>query len=156
MNSLNNLSFPISHPKPYQVIQRYGYEAANAYANHASGPSLGSGVISISGNISGHKSGKLEARTLLFPDAYGIAVDWQQLEVQWEGDNFHAGLIVPAGGWYRLEVRYTDGAEIPTSCTSYVEPVGVGEVFIIAGQSYGENCNGNICKLKILKEESVR
>ena len=44
----------------------------------------------------------------------------------------------PAGGWYRLEVRaLKDGKEIGSAV---VDHVGVGEVFVGAGQSNSTNC----------------
>jgi hypothetical protein len=44
---------------------------------------------------------------------------------------------VPAGGWYRLEVRaLRAGVEVSATV---VEHVGVGEVFIVAGQSNAAN-----------------
>ena len=48
-------------------------------------------------------------------------------------------------GWYRLEVRCRVG-EVVTHAAS-VEPFGVGEVFIVAGQSYATNCNDERLKV---------
>lgn len=50
-----------------------------------------------------------------------------------------AEVAVAAGGWYRLEVRWRgrDGA----IQVAAVEPIGVGEVFLVAGQSYATNTN---------------
>ena len=50
-----------------------------------------------------------------------------------------AEIRMPAGGWYRLEVRLQSVAGHSTDAA--VEPVGVGEVFLIAGQSYATNTN---------------
>ena len=47
--------------------------------------------------------------------------------------------VIGAGGWYRLEVRWR-GRAGPTHL-AVVEPVGVGEVFLVAGQSYATNTN---------------
>ncbi|MEO8498977.1 MAG: sialate O-acetylesterase, partial [Planctomycetota bacterium] len=44
-----------------------------------------------------------------------------------------------AGGWYRLELRCRAGDDIRAAAA--VEPIGVGEVFVVAGQSYATNCN---------------
>ena len=44
-----------------------------------------------------------------------------------------------AGGWYRLEIRRLNQKTV--MATGTVEPIGVGEVFLIAGQSYATNCN---------------
>jgi hypothetical protein len=144
----NDPVFLITQPKPYQVIQRYGYDAEKAYANHPGGPCLGSGVIQISGFVRERKPGRMEARILLLHDAYGEAVDWQLLEVLWQGTGFYAAFVVPAGGWYRLEVRYADDETNLVCFNSIVEPVGVGEVFIIAGQSYAENSNHEYLRIE--------
>jgi hypothetical protein len=45
---------------------------------------------------------------------------------------------VPAGGWYKLEIRALLGNKTVYSKT--VEKVGVGEVFVTAGQSHSTNC----------------
>lgn len=59
--------------------------------------------------------------------------------MSWEERTFSTHLEVPAGGWYKLELRYFDNNEnVSTAC---VQPFGIGEVFLIAGQSYAENCN---------------
>ena len=51
--------------------------------------------------------------------------------------NFAADITTPAGGWYRLELRTVrDGKPIEEA---KVEHVGVGEVFIVAGQSNSAN-----------------
>ena len=44
-----------------------------------------------------------------------------------------------AGGWYRIELRCRQ-AEVVTHLGA-VEPVGVGEAFLVAGQSHATNCN---------------
>ncbi len=44
-----------------------------------------------------------------------------------------------AAGWYRFEVRGQRGDS--TVATGVVEPIGVGELFVVAGQSYATNTN---------------
>ncbi len=68
----------------------------------------------------------------------GAAPDqWQALSAP-PGRFFRATLPAPAGGWYRLEVRaLKDGKEVASSS---VDHVGVGEVFVGAGQSNATNC----------------
>jgi len=51
-----------------------------------------------------------------------------------------ADVVVPAGGWYRLEVRER-GRDGTIRREAAVEPFGVGEVFLVAGQSYATNTN---------------
>lgn len=54
-------------------------------------------------------------------------------------NRLRANTTIPAGGWYRLEVRVSTGGQVIAA--GAVEPVGVGEVFLIAGQSYADNCS---------------
>ena len=55
-----------------------------------------------------------------------------------EARAFDATLPVPAGGWYKLEVRaLKDGKEVAAGAVGHV---GVGEVFVGAGQSNSTNC----------------
>ena len=50
---------------------------------------------------------------------------------------FEAAIEVAAGGWYRLEVRATSGGKpVAQACVGHV---GVGEVFVVAGQSNAAN-----------------
>ena len=76
------------------------------------------------------EAGSVEARVALADDP-----PWQPL--QRDGDHFRGACDAPAGGWHRLEVRsIVDGA---VAGTARVERVGVGEVFVVAGQSNSAN-----------------
>lgn len=63
---------------------------------------------------------------------YRLQGEWQTLPCNPDTHQFSAQIRVAAGGWYRLEV------EAGTTKAS-VEHVGVGEVFIVAGQSNAAN-----------------
>ncbi len=65
-----------------------------------------------------------------------IAARWQALKVD-RGCRVDDTLAAPAGGWYRLEVRFRTAGRV-TAQTS-VAHVGVGEVFVISGQSNATN-----------------
>jgi Carbohydrate esterase, sialic acid-specific acetylesterase len=52
---------------------------------------------------------------------------------------------VPARGWYRLEIRGRVGEQVTR--LGAVEPIGVGEVFLVAGQWYATNCNDERLKV---------
>jgi hypothetical protein len=71
-------------------------------------------------------AGATHWRVVALTNAFGKSTDWAPLPAR--------GADIRAGGWYRLEVR-------AGTATVSVEPVGVGEVFLIAGQSYAANCN---------------
>jgi hypothetical protein len=62
---------------------------------------------------------------------------WQPLPFDGRVRRFRAELPAPAGGWYRLEVRLLARGE--TVSHASIEHVGVGEVFVVAGQSNSAN-----------------
>ena len=78
---------------------------------------------------------KLEAR--LIPPAPAAPGPWGELPFDPGAKGFQADLSDSAGGWYRLEVRISRHGSIAGSVA--VEHVGIGEVFVIAGQSNSAN-----------------
>jgi predicted esterase len=68
--------------------------------------------------------------------AGGRAGEWRKLDAKIAG-RFEAAVEVAAGGWYRLDVRATVKGKALGEAT--VERVGVGEVFVVAGQSNSAN-----------------
>lgn len=76
---------------------------------------------------------RVEAR-LLARDGVGTSItDWRTIQGNPTGGTF-AGDITAQGGWYNLEVRGMNGDQQVGTVTT-VERVGIGEVFVIAGQS---------------------
>jgi hypothetical protein len=75
----------------------------------------------------------------------GKDMDGKELPDQWssisyveQSKSFFGKVQVPAGGWYKVEVRATkDGKPVADPVT--IDKVGVGEVFVIAGQSNSTN-----------------
>jgi hypothetical protein len=62
---------------------------------------------------------------------------WTELGIDKQTGNFAAEFNAPAGGWYRCEIRMIkDGKEV---AVKGIEHVGVGEVFVAAGQSNSTN-----------------
>jgi hypothetical protein len=74
----------------------------------------------------------LEARLI-----NGKPQDWQAVPAATDDTSIAGSFDAPAGGWYRLDVRITSGGA--TLAENSVEHVGVGEVFIVAGQSNSAN-----------------
>lgn len=110
----------LTAPREYQVIQR---------------TSTGSGHISIRGTLTepGGENAVVEAR-IVTADHAG---PWQahpraalSREVALEAE-------APAGGWYRVEVRVLNAGAVMAAAG--VDHVGVGEVFVVAGQSNSAN-----------------
>ncbi|MEQ1828110.1 MAG: sialate O-acetylesterase [Pirellula sp.] len=106
-------------PLDYQVIQR---------------KSIDSGSISIVGRLpSIDGSLLLEARIV----TKGKESQWHKLTGSIEAGMFRAILDSPAGGWHRLEVRASSNEMVVAE--GFVEHVGIGEVFVVAGQSNSAN-----------------
>lgn len=63
----------------------------------------------------------------------GVGFDYRTIQANPTGGSFTGELTGVAGGWYRLEVRGVLNEQ--TTGYAVLEPIGVGEVFVIAGQS---------------------
>lgn len=94
-------------------------------------------VVNISGTYTTAVT-RIDARVVA-RNNQGFSTDWQPIVANPQGGVF-SGQLTVQGGWYDLDVRLMrDGQEI---ATRRVERVGVGEVFIIAGQSNAGNIRG--------------
>jgi hypothetical protein len=116
--SASAAAFEVSSPKARQVIQRTGTTTDVAVRGTAPG------------------ADRVQARLVARAGFAGASTGWAPLAVDTRGR--YAGVVpAVAGGWYDLEVRSQTGAvHLPLAT---VERVGVGEVFIIAGQSNSAN-----------------
>jgi len=110
----------ISSPLEYQVFQR-------STRLH--------GVIIVSG--AALAATRVEARVEGTSIAGPLPGRWQRLTLDPAKKQFSGQLPVIAGGFYRVEIKTTNKVGQPTLLT--VPNVGVGEVFIIAGQSNSTN-----------------
>lgn len=75
---------------------------------------------------------RIEARLVALQSDFGYSTDWQLLSGSPRQGVFQ-GLLTGRGGWYRLDVRGMRAGQV-ISQTS-VDRVGIGEVFLVAGQS---------------------
>ena len=117
----------LSSPVEFQVFQR---------SSSAEGTLLLEGLVaSGSGQASraGSLPGSLSVR-LLGKDLPG---DWKPVPFDPRVPAFRMELKVPAGGWFRVEVCASNPAK--PEALAAVEHVGVGEVFVVAGQSNSAN-----------------
>lgn len=126
-------ALPLESPLPWQVIQREGYDPRETHPHAVGGPKLGSGRIRIAGKF---PAGKLQVRVLKADTTPETVVrDWSEPETV-AGERH---VTVPAGGWYQVDVRVLEGDSAVAQGS--VKPVGIGEVFVIAGQSYAAGAN---------------
>jgi hypothetical protein len=82
---------------------------------------------------------KVEARCIArtFTPSQGTTTAWQTIQMNPTGGVFYGSMSL-TGGWYDLEIRASFEGTIISTVT--VERVGIGEVFVVAGQS---NASGN-------------
>ena len=78
---------------------------------------------------------RIEARLVPIKQGQGTATDWRLLVDKPQNGSF-VGSIIGAGGWYELQVRGWKNGIVVTQ--SAVDRVGIGEVFLIVGQSNAE------------------
>jgi chitodextrinase len=107
----------ITFPMEKAVFQRNNSNQANLYIGGTFSVSLTS----------------VEARLLNPLAGNAVVINWTTIQNSPTGGTFFGSLNNVNGGWYTLEVRGKDGNTVVG--TSTLNRVGVGEVFIIAGQS---------------------
>lgn len=99
----------------------------------------GFGRALFTGKINPEKGNLIVAR-VMSEDSNIMVVPWIKCDV--EGDTFSVRLTIPQGGLYRVEARQTVGEFNPKTnrydwaeYISYAHHIGVGEIFVMAGQS---------------------
>ena len=113
----SELMVTIQSPDEHQIIQRDEYNKA---------------VFPVSGSTK-YTVDLIEGRYITLET--GFESEWVSLAVPLSS-NFYGTIEVPTG-WHRLELRFmNEGTQVALHT---VNPVGVGEVFIVAGQSNSAN-----------------
>ncbi len=102
----------------------------------------GRSQISIAGTYS-QLIDKVEVRAVAVIPGQGIDTDWAVLQSNPSGGVF-LGTVTLLGGWYSLQVRASYKNAVVAS--DVIPRFGVGEVFIIAGQSNGQGLRGTLTK----------
>lgn len=129
----------LTSPQSNQVVQRVGFDLAAAQKKPEA-TALGFADVAVRGNVpKGTERATWEYRVIALKKTKRLETDWGKLEIHATDAKFEASARVHAGGWYRLEIRGRANDDIVAS--GAVEPIGVGEVFVVAGQSYATNCN---------------
>ena len=136
------LKLRLESPMDYQIFQRATRDQ---------------GKVIIAGAILPESKEALPLDTIqarLIGESYtsnALSGKWQKLPFDPRVSGFRGELAVPAGGWYKLEIVVLRQNQPVLSNT--VEHVGVGEIFVIAGQSnsanYGEQQNRTLTGLVV-------
>ncbi|MCK8495686.1 hypothetical protein M0L20_27725 [Spirosoma sp. RP8] len=106
----------ITHPMSRLVVQR-GAD--------------GNGRLYLSGRLPSAVD-RVEAQLVPANAGQGTATDWQVVQSN-PTNNIFLGYVTGSGGWYVLNVRTIVGGTVTSQAS--VQPVGIGEVFVTAGQS---------------------
>ena len=110
-------SLSLSSPTERAVYQRNDENMAN---------------VPVKGTFTGAVT-RIEARAVM-----GLTTTpWQVIDSEPSGGNFSGTLSVTGGGWYNVQVRAFSGPS--EAYADKVNRVGVGEVFVTAGQSNSAN-----------------
>src|SRR5262249_3178392 len=109
------------------------------------GPVLGYGMVPIVLVLPEFSGMVLQYRVLKLEHAFGREIDWTDLNwIRTQGE-IAVPVKIYAGGWYRIEIRCLLRGQVVAMAG--VEPVGVGEVFVIAGQSYAAGCSDELTRI---------
>ena len=123
-DSADKLKITLSSPLNYQVFQRQ---------TKAVGTIIIAGQLEVQGHTALTNLDRLEACLI----GNTVTNAWAPLPFDNRVRRFRGELTAPAGGWYRLEIRLIGHGLVAWTAT--VEHVGVGELFLVAGQSNSAN-----------------
>jgi len=114
------LGMVLESPRDFQVVQRQSKKG---------------GPLSVRGRLDPSKEMRVTFEYRLRRD--DSEEKWLPLQADVRANEFYAEIDAPSGGWYRLEVRaMRDGSVVGAASVAHV---GVGEVFVVAGQSNSAN-----------------
>lgn len=127
----------IISPVRHQVIQRVGFVPHEAHPHAVGGPAKGFAQVEVAVRSTLKPTAAYHVRVRT-PQGDKVVVD-QPLPTPAPQDGVLRWKVkIPAGGWYQIEIEGNDHGE---RSVGRAEPFGVGEVFVIAGQSYATNTN---------------
>ncbi len=152
----DELKISIRSPEPWQVFQRTGFAPATLTADPAPVAARGSADVKITGQLPPELAdeNELAYRLVLVKDQTPLDAQWKAVALKRQEENFQATITVPAGGWYSLAVRFIE-PKSRKSITATTGPFGVGEVFLVAGQSYATNTNDERLKVEDAQQRVV-
>lgn len=92
------------------------------------------GKVHVTGTFEGTLN-RVEGRLVPIIEGQGVLTDWQVIDSSVEFGTF-SGFVVGNGGWYSLQIRGIQDEQVVFA--SDISRVGIGEVFIVSGQSNAE------------------
>ncbi len=131
------VAIKVRSPLPHQVVQREWFVPQKSPSEPQADGNRGFASVLIQADKP--VDGVYEYRVVTLEAATGRGTDWVALDVKPTSTAIEAAPKVFSGGWYRLEIRCRANERVVAQGS--VEPFGVGEVFVVAGQSYSTNCN---------------
>jgi len=131
-------------PSNHEVIQREYWVPQFDYVNRAAGRVRGFAYVEI--KLDAPELGFDRAELQIFQQDGRVVDDWKSIELRRKDNSLFYRLAVPAGGWYTVKLRLLKEKTVMSEGAS--EPFGVGEVFVVAGQSYATNCNDKLFEVK--------
>jgi hypothetical protein len=124
----------LTRPRFYEVVQRQAEPARPHATALFEPPHVGSGEVEISGRFGDYREAVLEVVVTRVGRRAGAVARFEGIRLTLEDGAFTTRLSLPAGGWYVLALVIT--APDGTRAETRAGPVGVGEVYVIAGQSF--------------------
>ena len=110
----------LSAPLDYQVVQRQ---------------TMNRGTVTLIGTDGSQVDGAISLETRFVAD--GRPSPWIRRDTPTSKGQFRCSVEMPSGGWFRLEVRQRRGDSVVAQ--THIEHLGIGEVFVVTGQSNSAN-----------------
>lgn len=136
-------SLKFSTPQTWQIFQRQGHVPQLSHSHNPVKPARGFADVPITIELPAGTT-KLDLQVTAATDPTKIIAPWtsrvgtiEQLRT--------TQLRVPAGGWYQVQVRAYSNDKLVEVADS--GKFGVGDLFIVAGQSYATNTNEESLKV---------
>src|SRR5262249_48128682 len=118
----------------------------HSHDHEPGGAKMGFADVPVAGTLAEIAGASWQYRVVALKDAFGTTTSWTAFKPKFPDGKLSASVRIRAGGWYRLEIRAVTGGQ--TVARESVEPIGVGEVFVIAGQSYADGHNDELMKVE--------
>ena len=110
----------LSAPLDYQVVQRQ---------------TMNRGTVTLIGTDGSQVDGAISLETRFVAD--GRPSPWIRRDTPTSKGQFRCSVEMPSGGWFQLEVRQRRGDSVVAQ--TQIEHLGIGEVFVVTGQSNSAN-----------------